>query len=99
MTLLSGFIYAIIGITLGVVVTQTVRSFLMFKRLKKFVAEIQREMTIELSYTYFLLTQGKIGIIDFYEKQEWVGRLYSKIFEDYKKSECFKRENSKWVKK
>lgn len=92
MTLLSGLVNVIIGVTLSAVVTQIIRSFLMFKQLKKFVAEIQREITTELAYSYFLLSQGKIDLIDFFEKEEWVGQLYSKIFEDYKNG-MFKRHS------
>jgi hypothetical protein len=62
-----------------------IKQLLIVKELKKFLAEIQKEITAELTFEYSLLVRGEIDTIDFLEKQEWVGQLYSKIFEDYKK--------------
>jgi hypothetical protein len=61
-----------------------IRSLIIFKALKKFVTAIQKEIKTELTNEYMKLMRGEIEVPDFYEKQEWLGQLYSKIFEDYK---------------
>ena len=62
-----------------------VRHIFFCTKVKKFLNEIHNELHTELSNDYMKYMRGDIEVQDFYEKSEWVGRLYSKIFEDYRK--------------
>ena len=78
------FGYLIVFSSIAYLVYMVIRSLLILRALRKFAIEIQHEIKEELTNTYMKLMRGEIEIQDFYEKQEAVGRLYLKIFEDYK---------------
>lgn len=84
MSLLSILTCVIVGVNVVLVLIIATQRFLMEQALKKFLKEIQFEMKEELTRVYWQLVKGKIEIQDFYLKQERLGQLYSKIFEDNK---------------
>ena len=80
--LVSG--YFIILTSLIFLAYTVVRSLIVFRALKKFVITIQKEIKTELTNEYMKLMRGDIEVQDFYEKEQMLGQLYSKFFEDYK---------------
>ena len=80
--LVSG--YLIVLASLGFLAYSVIRSFFIVQAIKKFAIVLQQEIRTELTNDYMKLMQGDIEVEDFYQKQEWLGQLFIKIFEDYK---------------
>jgi hypothetical protein len=83
-TIILSTYWIIFSITLIFLFYIVARYIVNYKKLKKFVNEIREEEKIELTNDYMKLMRGEIEIIDFYEKEEMLGQLYTKIFMDYK---------------
>ena len=85
MTYLFNFLSVIaIILLIGYIVFEVVKAAKVCKKIRQFSDQLTSEMREELTVQYQKLCDGEIEIEEFYEREQWSGQLFSKIFEDYK---------------